>query len=773
MSKSLVIVESPAKAKTINQFLGKGFIVKASIGHVKDLPKSKLGVDVENNFKATYEVIKSKVKVISELKKAAKGTDKIYLAPDPDREGEAIAWHISEEVGGDGTNVFRVLFNEITKKAVLDAIKNPLKLDKHKYESQQARRILDRLVGYEISPLLWQKVRYGLSAGRVQSVAVRLVCERERAIQAFVPQEYWSMTAELETKGKPAPAGSKQGGEETRFNAKLAKKDDKKIEIKTEEEAKKILADIEGAKFVVSNIETKERKRNPLPPFITSKLQQDAARKLGFTAKKTMLLAQQLYEGIELGNEGSVGLITYMRTDSTRIAGEAIEEARQFINSNFGKEYLPSKPNVYPSRKNAQGAHEAIRPTYFKHTPASIKDLLSKDHFNLYQLIWNRFIACQMSPALLDQTSIQIEAVSSKPKAPQYLFQTTGSVIKFPGFIAVYTEARDEEEKVEEENILPVLSKGEILSLITLLPEQHFTQPPPRFTEASLVKELEENGIGRPSTYAAILSTIQEREYALKEKGKFIPTELGFLITDLLIQSFPKIVDVEFTAHLEEQLDEIEEGKLAWLDAMREFYGPFKDSLKKAKVEMKDIKKEEVPTEVVCDKCGKTMVIKWGRNGKFLACPGYPECKNTKNFTMDGTGKILIQIPKIEESNEPCPKCSKLMLVKTGRFGRFLACSDYPACKTTKPIPSGINCPEQDCGGMMVEKRSKKGQTFYSCSNYPKCKYAIWDKPLHEKCPECNHPFLVEKYSKKEGTVIKCPKEDCGYKKETDAVIAN
>ena len=753
MPKSLVIVESPAKAKTINKFLGKKFVVKASVGHVKDLPKSKLGVDVENNFQPSYEIIQGKAKVISELKKAAKGAENIYLAPDPDREGEAIAWHIAEEVDGGRSNIYRVLFNEITEKAVLEAIKKPSKLDKNKFEAQQARRILDRLVGYQISPLLWKKVRYGLSAGRVQSVAVRLICEREREIKAFVPEEYWSLTAELQTQD-PRPKT-----QDATFKAKLIKKEDKKLEIKNKEETDRILNDLKGAEYVVLNVEKKERKRNPLPPFITSKLQQDAARKLGFTAKKTMMLAQQLYEGMELGKEGSVGLITYMRTDSTRIASEAVAGAREFIGKNFGKEYLPAKPNVYPTKKTAQGAHEAIRPTYFKYAPQYVKPYLSKDHFNLYLLIWNRFIACQMAPALLDQTTIQIEA-------GKYLFQATGSVIKFPGFMAVYTEAKDEDEKGEEEAVLPVLSKGEILKLLGLTPAQHFTQPPPRFTEASLVKELEEKGIGRPSTYATILSTIQDREYATKDKGKFSPTELGFLITDLLIQSFPNIVDVQFTAHMEEELDEIEVGNLPWLEAMQEFYGPFKDSLKKAEKEMKDIKREETPTDIRCEKCGSVMVIKWGRNGKFLACSAYPKCKNTKNFKKDEAGKIEVVIEKNEITDEKCPKCSKPMVIRTGRFGRFMACSDYPACKTTKAISIGVACPEQGCNGMLVEKRTKKGKPFYSCSNYPNCKYAIWDKPIPEKCPECGHQFLVEKYSKKAGKIVKCPKEGCGYKRE-------
>lgn len=749
MPKSLVIVESPAKAKTINKFLGKDFIVKASIGHVKDLPKSKLGVDIENDFAPHYETIKGKTKVIAELKKAAKSADKIYLAPDPDREGEAIAWHIAEEVDGKKDNIYRVLFNEITEKAVIEAIKSPTRLDRSKFEAQQARRILDRLVGYQVSPILWDKVRRGLSAGRVQSVAVRLICEREREIKAFVPQEYWSITAELEKTG-------------TGFKAKLTKKDDKKLEVKNEQDANKILKEVDGKDFAVRDVERKERKRNPLPPFITSKLQQDAARKLGFTAKKTMMIAQQLYEGIELGEKGSVGLITYMRTDSTRVSSDAVRDARAYIGERFGSAYLPAKPNAYQSKKGAQDAHEAIRPTYFQHPPDAVKKFLSKDHFALYQLIWNRFVASQMMPQILDQTAVLIDA-------GKYLFQANGSQVKFAGFTAVYTEGGTHSEngsdEDEEEAALPSLAKGDVLKLLSLLPKQHWTQPRPRFTEATLVKELEENGIGRPSTYAAIISTIQDREYAVKEKNQFIPTELGFMVTDLLVKSFPDILSVEFTAHMEEDLDKIEDGKLKWLDAMRGFYAPFKQSLEKAKVEMKDVKKQEIPTDIQCDKCGKFMNIKWGRNGKFLACPAYPECKNTKEFSTDENGKVSVVEIVQEETGEKCPNCGKPMLVKTGRFGRFLACSDYPQCKTAKPLSLGIKCPQEGCDGNMVERQSKKRKIFYSCSNYPKCKYALWDKPINEKCPECGFKILVEKHSK-EGKAIKCPNEGCGYKRE-------
>jgi len=755
MAKSLVIVESPAKAKTINKFLGSSFLVKSSVGHVKDLPKSKLGVDVEHDFTPEYVTIKGKGKTLAEIRKAAKGADKIYLAPDPDREGEAIAWHIAEEIGGKKDNVYRVLFNEITKEAVIDAIKHPVKLDKDKFEAQQARRVLDRLVGYELSPLLWEKVRRGLSAGRVQSVTVRLICEREAEIKAFVPEEYWSVTAELNGED-----------DQERFKAKLAKKDGKKIAIGNKEEADSILKELDGACYTVSNVVKKEKKRNPLPPFITSKLQQDAARRLGFTAKKTMLLAQHLYEGIELGKKGAVGLITYMRTDSTRVAAPAVNGAREFIASHYGKEYLPQKPNAYKAKKGAQGAHEAIRPTYTDLPPSEVKGYLDKDHLNLYTLIWQRFIASQMSPAVLDQTTVQIEAkVDRHPFV--YTFQASGSVVKFEGFTKVYGDSSGEKDKDEEGKgsvILPPLAKGAALNLIALDPKQHFTQPPPRFTEASLVKELEENGIGRPSTYAAILSTIQDREYARKEKNQFFPTDLGLLVTDLLVKSFPQVLEVKFTAQMEEDLDKIEEGGLSWVGIIRDFYTPFKELLKKAGVEMKDVKREEVPTDLECEKCGKTMVIKWGRRGQFLACSGYPECKSTTDFVQEEDGTI--KPVEAEVSGELCPKCGKAMVVKSGRFGRFLACSDYPDCKTSKAVSTGVNCPSEGCGGDLVERRSKRGKTFYSCSTYPECKYAIWERPVAEECPDCRSPILVEK-QRKGGIIIKgCPNKECGYKKE-------
>ena len=692
MKKSLVIVESPAKAKTLNKYLGKDFNVMASVGHVMDLPKSKLGVDIKGGFVPAYETIKGKAKVIAEIKKAGKEAEAVYLASDPDREGEAIAQHIYEVLGGEKAKkkIYRVLFNEITEKAVKEAIAHPSAIDKNKVDAQQARRVLDRLVGYQVSPLLWKKIRYGLSAGRVQSVAVRLICDREREIRKFVPREYWSVIAEFEG-----------------FGARLVKRDGEKLEINDEKSALAILEELKGKKFSVSDVEKKERKRNPLPPFITSKLQQDGVNKLSFSAKKTMMLAQQLYEGVELGAEGPTGLITNMRTDSVRVSAEAQASARAFIASTYGKAYVPSSPNVFKSKKSAQDAHEAIRPASMEYTPERVKSHLSKDQWRLYELIWKRFLASQMTPAVLDQTAVGIEA-------GRYLFQANGAVVKFPGFTVLYEE--EEEEKVEK---LPQLKKGDSLKPGAVTPNQHFTQPPPRYTEATLVKELEENGIGRPSTYASIISTIQDREYVSKEKTKLGPTELGFLVTDMLVESFPEILDAAFTARMEEELDEVEDGSMDWRKVMEEFYGPFSQSLEKAQGGMRDIKKEEVPTDLVCPKCGKPMIIKWGRKGNFLACTGYPDCKTTSDFTTDESGKIKPVERVAETTGDMCQACGKPMLVKTGRFGRFLACSDYPNCKTTKPYPTDVVCSK--CGKPMIIRLGKKGK-FLACSGYPDCK---------------------------------------------------
>jgi DNA topoisomerase-1 len=742
--KSLLIVESPTKVKTLSKFLGNKFTIKASVGHIKDLPKKELGVDIENDLAPTYVVIEGKEKVMKELKKAAKKADRIFLGPDPDREGEAIAWHIAEELNGSSEKVFRVEFNEITEKAVTEAINNPRKLDMNLVDAQQARRILDRLVGYKLSPLLWRKVRRGLSAGRVQSVAVRLVVDREREIEAFKTVEYWSITAALEGK-EPPP-----------FDAKLFQVSGKKAAVKNEAESTGIVNDLEGKSFTVKKIEKKKRRRSPAPPFITSTLQQEASRKLRFTAKKTMMVAQKLYEGIEIGEEGSVGLITYMRTDSVRVAAEAQQEARAFIRSQFGKEYLPSKPPVYKSKKSAQEAHEAIRPTSLLRPPDAIKHSLPRDQYKLYKLIWNRFLASQMHHAQLEQTSIDIEA-------DKYIFRATGSVVKFPGFMKLYIESGD--NGGDEEGLLPSLSEGEVLKTIAITPKQHFTQPPPRYSEATLVKELEAKGIGRPSTYAAILSTIQGRKYTEKLEGRFRPTELGELVSDLLVERFSELMDYNFTANMENNLDQIEEGGLKWVDIVMDFYRPFDKDLAEAMENLGKVKPKDIPTDQICEKCEKPMVIKWGRHGRFIACTGYPECKNTKPLEQEGANGNANT--EVQETDEKCEKCGSPMVLKSGRFGRFMACSKYPECKTTKAISTGIKCPED--GGDIVERRTKKGKLFFSCGNYPKCKFATWYKPVDRKCPNCGAEFLVEKHTKK-GDHFACLKKECKFKEEMPAV---
>ncbi|GBE40747.1 DNA topoisomerase 1 [bacterium BMS3Bbin09] len=737
--KSLLIVESPTKVKTLSKFLGKDFTIKASVGHIKDLPKKELGVDVENDLALTYVVIEGKEKIMKDLKKSAKNVDMVFLAPDPDREGEAIAWHIAGELDVSPDKIVRVEFNEITEKAVTEAIKNPRKIDMGLVDAQQARRVLDRLVGYKLSPLLWRKVRRGLSAGRVQSVALRLVVDREKEIRAFNTVEYWSITANLEGK-EPPP-----------FEAKLFKINDKKAEINNEEEAKGILDDIDGKGFGIEKIEKKKRKRSPAPPFTTSTLQQEASRKLRFSAKKTMLVAQQLYEGIELGGEGSTGLITYMRTDSVKIADEAQQEARVLITSEFGKDYLPSKPPVYKSKKSAQEAHEAIRPASALRIPEHIKDNLTRDQFRLYTLIWNRFVASQMENALLELTSIDIKPAG----AEKYLFRASGTVIKFPGFMKLYIESGDTDSK--EEGFLPQLSEGDKLQTIGIMPKQHFTQPPPRFTEATLVKELEAKGIGRPSTYATILSTIVDRKYTEKVDRKFSPTELGEVVSDLLVERFSALMDYNFTANMEDNLDKIEEGGLKWIDIVKDFYGPFEKDLKEAMEVLGRVKPKDIPTDEICETCGKPMVIKWGMHGRFIACTGFPDCKTTRPLETEENGT------ETQVTDEKCEKCGALMVLKTGKFGRFLACSKYPECKSTKAISIGVKCP--DDGGDLVERRTKKGKIFYSCGNYPKCKFATWYKPVNKKCPDCNADFLAEKRTKKVEQYV-CLNKECNYKEE-------
>ena len=762
-AKNLVIVESPAKAKTLEKYLGRDFQVKASIGHVVDLPKSKLGVDVKKNFAPDFTVILSKKKVIDELKKAAKGKQNIYLASDPDREGEAIAWHIADQVVKNHKRVYRVMINEITKKAVPEAIANPQALDRNKFDAHVARRVLDRLVGYKISPILWTKVRRGLSAGRVQSVAVRLVCEREKEVRAFEPVEYWSLTALLEGHLPPS------------FKAKLAqwqgqKVDNKKFRLENENSVQEILKSLENAPWVIGEVEKKERRRFPTPPFVTSKLQQEASRKLGFQPKRTMQLAQQLYEGVELGSEGSVGLITYMRTDSTRVSNDALTAVRGHIQTQYGKNYLPDRPNTFRSKKGAQDAHEAIRPTSLDYSPERVRRYLRRDVFQLYSLIWDRFVASQMVPAVYDQTAFEIPVKEA-------LFRATGQQVKFDGFMKLYTEGRDEraaqangededdDDAQDLDGVLPNLQKGDILKLLSMEPRQHFTQPPPRFTQASLIKELDENGIGRPSTYAAIISNILDREYVSQnESRQLVPTDLGFLVTDLLVESFPDILNVEFTAGMENDLDKIEDGKEKWTKTMKRFYTPFERDLKKAAKEMRDVKRQEVPTDIDCEKCGAKMVIKWGRNGEFLACPQYPECKSTKNFKRGNEGEVEIAVE--EEVDEACEKCGRPMLLRFGKFGKFLGCSGYPECKNIqplqKPVDLGIKCPECKEGNIK-ERKSRWGKMFYGCDKYPECKFASWDKPLPTPCPDCDSPILVEKILKRTGRTHRCYKKECGY----------
>lgn len=752
--RNLVIVESPAKAKTINKILGKEFTVKASVGHIKDLPEKDLGVNIENNFEPQYVVIPGKEKIIRELKKASKEADMVFLAPDPDREGEAIAWHIAFEIAEkktrpDNDKIYRIVFNEITERAVREAIKKPEKIDMNKVDAQQARRVLDRLVGYGLSPLLWKKIRRGLSAGRVQSVAVRLIVEREREISAFNSEEYWSINAEFEGSKPPA------------FWAKLSKiqqraeSEQRKFLIQNGQAADRIVAGLKEQGFTLGRIERKHRKRMPYPPFITSTLQQEAARKLRFTAKKTMMFAQQLYEGIELGAEGSVGLITYMRTDSHRIAPEAREWAKHFIVNAYGKDYVPEKPPFYKSKASAQEAHEAIRPTYADKKPETVKPFLSKEQYGLYLLIWNRFIASQMSPAQLDQTTFIVEDDKKSCE-----FRATGTVIRFDGFMALYTEGKDELEE-EEGLTLPGLKEGETLRLLSLRPKQHFTQPPPRYTEATLVKALEEKGIGRPSTYAAILSTIQDRKYVQRIEGRFSPTELGMIVNDYLVEKFAELLDFNFTAKMENELDSIEEGKMKWVKVISDFFKPFKSHLGDAVKATDDVKPKDIPTEIMCEKCGLPMVIRWGRHGRFLACTGFPKCKTARPLAENGENGQAVE-QNVQPTDEKCEKCGSPMVIKTGRFGKFLACSKYPECKSARPLSTGIKCPAD--GGDIVERRSKRGKLFWSCSNYPKCKFASWYKPVPKQCPKCGADFLYEKRNKAGDVTLFCHKKECGHK---------
>jgi DNA topoisomerase-1 len=747
VTKKLVIVESPAKAKTINKYLGKEYSVQASMGHVRDLPKKELGVDIDGGFEPHYVVAHGKRKIINNLKKHAEDADVIFLAPDFDREGEAIGWHIRETIDKSGSKIYRIVFNEITKSAIQDAISNPRDIDMALVNAQQARRILDRLVGYKLSPLLWNKVRRGLSAGRVQSVAVRILCEREDEINKFVPQEYWTIKTLLEKAGY-AP-----------FEAQLAKIEGKKVDIPDKETADNVCGDLKRASFEVKSVETKEVRRRPYAPFITSTLQQEAFKKLRMRPSRTMRVAQDLYEGVEIPGEGNVALITYMRTDSVRISKEAQDAALEYIMKRYGKEYYPpNHVNIFKNKRDAQDAHEAIRPTSMEWTPDRLEGHVSKEHLRLYELIWNRFLASQMAPAIFDQTTIEIDANG------KYLLRATGSVVKSQGFLVLYREEADENGDTEQkEESFPPVIKADVLACKKVLPNQHFTKPPPRYTEATLVKALEEKGIGRPSTYATIVDTIQKRKYVRREKGRLTPTELGTTVNELLVENFPKILDVEFTARMEEQLDDVEERKADWQKVLNDFYAPFEDSLATAATRMRNIKKEGVPTEEICDKCGKPMVVRWGRYGKFLACSGYPECRNTKEPpTKDGRPTERAE----PVADKKCPTCGGPMVIKTGRTGRFLSCEKYPDCKTALPLGIGMKCPRADCDGEIIERRTKRGRDFFGCSRFPECDFASWDKPYEKQCPECGGDFLVEKYNRDGKHLLKCPQKGCRYTEE-------
>ncbi|HVR42947.1 MAG TPA: type I DNA topoisomerase [Thermoanaerobaculia bacterium] len=798
MAKHLVIVESPAKAKTINKFIGKDYLVKASVGHIRDLPKSDLGVD-EETFDPTYEVLEGKEKVVRELKAAAKKADTVFIASDPDREGEAIGWHVMKLLGKDSGKVRRILFHEITKNAVRRAIEQPGEIDMNKVNAQQARRVLDRLVGYKISPLLWDKVRRGLSAGRVQSVALKMIVDREDEIRAFVPEEYWTIAARLQAENPPP------------FTAKVSRVDGKKAELPNETEARRIESILREGSFLVEKINRKEKKQSPPAPFITSKLQQEAYRRFRYPVRRTMQIAQGLYEGKEIGDQGLVGLITYMRTDSTRVSDDAIAEVRALISAKWG-DVLPETPNTFKAKKSAQEAHEAIRPTSVALDPETVRPFLSKDELNLYKMIWERFVGSQMKPALFDVTDVDV-------KSGPVTLRASGEVLKFPGFLAVFRE--DEELDPEEAETvaqgprtLPPMNEGDALDLLGLDTKQNFTQPPPRFTEATLVKALEENGIGRPSTYGAILQTIQTRDYTYKDdEKKFRPTELGMLVTRLLRKAFAEIIDEKYTARMEEELDEIEEGRLDWKKSLAGFSKKFTRDLELAWKHMEGVKGKGIETDEKCETCGAPMVIKFGRFGEFLACSNYPECKTTKEIAKGAAaeqseeplvcnkcGKPMVlkrsrfgqfwactgypecrntKDPKLlkanisDEPQPPCEKCGREMVLKSGRYGPFYSCSGYPDCQNIRkigrggkvaaaPEPTGVACPE--CGeGELVQRFSRRG-AFYSCNRYPKCKFAISHRPIARECPECGGKILMEKETKREGRVEACPNKECGYK---------
>lgn len=733
--KALIIVESPAKAKTINKYLGKDYVVEASVGHIKNLPKSKIGIDIEGGFIPEYETIKGKGDVIERLRAHAGKANAVYLATDPDREGEAIAWHIAKEIEGVNTNIYRVLFNEITERGITEAMQKPKKIDAHLVDSQQARRVMDRLVGYKISPFVWKTVFYGLSAGRVQSVAVRLICEREEAINSFLPEEYWSIIAEFQTQGNDP------------FFAKLFKVDSKEPKIEDATTAEGYVNDIKKQSYVIADLQKKPVRRNPGPPFITSTLQQEAARRLRFHAKRTMMLAQKLYEGIELGEEGRVGLITYMRTDSTRLSDDAVKEVREYIYSNYGKEYLPHEARLFKKGKSSQDAHEAIRPTYTKYSPKAVRKYLDKEMYELYELIWNRFVACQMSAAVFDQITVDVQG-------GDYLFRATDTIPVFRGFLQVYDDIVDESEKQADEDPVSKLPSNlrvnDRAALSNVIPNQHFTKPPPRFTESSLVKELEALGIGRPSTYALIVDTIQTRKYVEQRERRLYPTDLGTAVNRLLTQNFPHLFDVQFTAKMEEELDTIAEGKQTYQQVMEDFYHPFIKDVEGVDKKSSAIKKSlQEKTDEVCELCGKPIIIKWGRNGRFMACSGYPTCKNTKPLPGE-------QQQNAHMAGMKCELCGGEMIVKGGRFGAFMGCSNYPTCTNTKPISIGVQCPKCT-DGYVIERKTKRKRIFYGCSRYPDCDFASWDKPVSQKCDTCGNVYMVIKHTATRGEYLLCP----------------
>ncbi|MFH0992266.1 MAG: type I DNA topoisomerase [bacterium] len=751
MKKSLVIVESPSKAKTINKYLGKEYHVEASVGHIKNLPKSKLGVDVENDFEVVYENIQGKDEVIERLREKASTAKMIYIATDPDREGEAIAAHLASEIKTVNKNIKRVLFHEITAAGVEDGMKHPKKVDNHLVMSQQARRAMDRLVGYKVSPFIWKTMYYGLSAGRVQSVALRLICEREQAVRIFVPEEYWSITGEFATTHNET------------FLAKLTKVAGEDPRIPDETTVKGYLANIQDQQFEITRVEKKPVKRNAPPPFITSTLQQEAARRLRFSAKRTMMLAQKLYEGIDLGTEGSTGLITYMRTDSTRLNADAVSQVREYIFSNYGKEYLPKEARLFKKGKASQDAHEAIRPTTLDHTPKAIKKYLDKDLYLLYELIWNRFVACQMASAEFEQISVDV-------RGGDYLFRATDQRSTFRGFLQVYDDMLEENGSDKDEDptskLPEQLSAGQSTQLTNLLPRQHFTKPPARYTESSLVKELESLGIGRPSTYAMIVSTVIDRKYVEQQDRKLYAAELGMQVNKLLVEHFPEIVNVKFTAQMEEELDTIASGKQEYVKVMKDFYDPFIHALEHVDKKAAAIKTSlQEKTDILCEMCSRPMIIKWGRNGRFMACSGYPTCKTTKPLAED-------QEKHQHLAGMKCELCGGDMQVKSGRFGTFLGCSNYPACTNTKPISMGIKCPKCRQGDLLERKTKKGKRVFYGCTRYPDCDFASWDRPIEQACSSCGNSYIVAKYSQTKGEYLKCPECKEEFVKEEVAVSA-